>query len=109
MSQCPHVTSSDTRVTSYVFCVCSQFVATLLLAAGLSLVAADGYGYKQPVKYAGPIVYSGEKPPIVHFPAPPRPTVSTATVRSGQTIATARWLERLTVIAGGQSKWPFSE
>ena len=25
-----------------------------------------------PVKYGGPIVYSGEKPPIIHFPPPPR-------------------------------------
>jgi len=23
------------------------------------------------VKYGGPIVYSGEKPPIIHFPPPP--------------------------------------
>ena len=27
------------------------------------------------VKYGGPIVYSGEKPPIIHFPPPP-PQVS---------------------------------
>ena len=24
-----------------------------------------------PVKYGGPIVYSGDKPPIIHFPPPP--------------------------------------
>ena len=24
-----------------------------------------------PVKYGGPIVYSGERPPIIHFPPPP--------------------------------------
>merc|ERR1712008_228469 len=29
-----------------------------------------------PVKYGGPIVYSGEKPPIIHFPPPPRDTQS---------------------------------
>jgi hypothetical protein len=23
------------------------------------------------IKYGGPIVYSGEKPPIIHFPPPP--------------------------------------
>ena len=28
--------------------------------------------YSPPVKYGGPIVYSGEKPPIIHFPPPPR-------------------------------------
>ena len=31
--------------------------------------AEDSYA---PVKYGGPIVYSGEKPPIIHFPPPPR-------------------------------------
>jgi len=29
-----------------------------------------------PVKYGGPIVYSGEKPPIIHFPPPPRETTA---------------------------------
>merc|ERR1712048_1226674 len=32
--------------------------------------------YAPPVKYGGPIVYSGEKPPIIHFPPPPRETQS---------------------------------
>ena len=27
--------------------------------------------YQPQVKYGGPIVYSGEKPPIIHFPPPP--------------------------------------
>ena len=27
--------------------------------------------YTPQVKYGGPIVYSGEKPPIIHFPPPP--------------------------------------
>ena len=27
--------------------------------------------YAPSVKYGGPIVYSGEKPPIIHFPPPP--------------------------------------
>jgi len=34
-----------------------------------------------PVKYGGPIVYSGERPPIIHFPPPPTDTQS---YRSGK-------------------------
>ena len=59
-------------------------VLTVLLV-GASLTIGDkgpnlgggrgGYnqdvGYTPQVKYAGPIVYSGEKPPIIHFPPPP--------------------------------------
>ena len=38
--------------------------------------ASQSYGapqdtYRPQVKYGGPIVYSGEKPPIIHFPPPP--------------------------------------
>ena len=35
--------------------------------------SSGGYGAPaQPqIKYGGPIVYSGEKPPIIHFPPPP--------------------------------------
>ena len=55
----------------------------LLLSALLGAAAADkgpspsqSYGapqdsYRPQVKYGGPIVYSGEKPPIIHFPPPP--------------------------------------
>ena len=62
----------------------------LLVAAGVLLAARVGradkgpspdqsYGapaqqqapYAPTVKYGGPIVYSGEKPPIIHFPPPP--------------------------------------
>lgn len=66
----------------------------MLLAAGLNAVLADypsgpspsigggkgkgkgkggggGGGYGPQVQYAGPIVYSDEKPPIIHFPPPP--------------------------------------
>lgn len=32
---------------------------------------APAQDYAPPVKYGGPIVYSGEKPPIIHFPPPP--------------------------------------
>ena len=34
---------------------------------------APSYGAPQTpqIKYGGPIVYSGEKPPIIHFPPPP--------------------------------------
>ena len=44
----------------------------------------EGYGgggggnqqfYTPQVKYAGPIVYSGEKPPIIHFPPPPEVSI----------------------------------
>ena len=58
--------------------------ALTVLLLGVTLSAADkgpsqeGYGapsqqqyYTPQVKYAGPIVYSGEKPPIIHFPPPP--------------------------------------
>ena len=34
-----------------------------------SCVAQDSYA---PVEYGGPIVYSGVKPPIIHFPPHPR-------------------------------------
>ena len=62
----------------------------LLLGVLLGAAAADkgpsasqSYGapqdtYRPQVKYGGPIVYSGEKPPIIHFPPPPEvsPTLS---------------------------------
>ena len=35
--------------------------------------AAGAAGPVPQVKYGGPIVYSGEKPPIIHFPPPPPP------------------------------------
>jgi len=51
------------------------------LFALVSVVLADQPGYAAPpqpqpqpqpqVKYGGPIVYTGEKPPIIHFPPPP--------------------------------------
>ena len=34
-----------------------------------SCLAEDSY---EPIKYGGPIVYSGGKPPIIHFPPHPR-------------------------------------
>ena len=50
-------------------------VLTLLAAVALSSADQPGYGAPpaQPpaVRYEGPIVYSGEKPPIIHFPPPP--------------------------------------
>ena len=60
--------------------------ALVLVLASLAATAAadkgpsqEGYDrsgsgqqfYTPQVKYAGPIVYSGEKPPIIHFPPPP--------------------------------------
>ena len=56
-------------------------LAALLLGAstGDKGPSQEGYGgeqqfYTPQVKYAGPIVYSGEKPPIIHFPPPPKVT-----------------------------------
>ena len=47
-------------------------VAFALLGGALG----DKPGYGAPsipqVKYGGPIVYSAEKPPIIHFPPPPQ-------------------------------------
>ena len=60
-------------------------LAALLVGASLgdSGPSQEGYGggssqqfYTPQVKYAGPIVYSGEKPPIIHFPPPPKVTRS---------------------------------
>ena len=56
-------------------------LAALLIgaSAGDKGPSQEGYGgsnsqefYTPQVKYAGPIVYSGEKPPIIHFPPPPK-------------------------------------
>ena len=60
---------------------------TLLAVACLACAAlgdkpSSGYGAPaavppQPqVKYGGPIVYSAEKPPIIHFPPPPRQVIA---------------------------------
>ena len=56
-------------------------LAALLIgaSAGDKGPSQEGYGgsnsqefYTPQVKYAGPIVYSGEIPPIIHFPPPPK-------------------------------------
>lgn len=51
-----------------------HFLALFTLV-GLTLADQPGYGappaQPPPVKYGGPIVYTGEKPPIIHFPPPP--------------------------------------
>ena len=48
---------------------------TGLLVLGIALADKPSSGYGAPaipqVKYGGPIVYSAEKPPIIHFPTPP--------------------------------------
>ena len=55
-------------------------MAVLLVAAALGDKGPNpdqSYGApQQQVKYGGPIVYSGEKPPIIHFPPPPAPSHS---------------------------------
>ena len=47
--------------------------ACVLLGVALSDKPSSGYGAPSipQVKYGGPIVYSAEKPPIIHFPPPP--------------------------------------
>merc|ERR1712038_2145825 len=61
----------------------SYYLVGLALLSTLCLAdkPSSDYGapaqdYEPPVKYGGPIVYSGEKPPIIHFPPPPSDTVS---------------------------------
>ena len=44
-----------------------------------SYLAEDSY---VPVKYGGPIVYSGERPPIIHFPPPPTDVSTGASIAS---------------------------
>ena len=72
-----------TTITSHdhVLFQMKSVLAVLLLEASLALgdkgPSQEGYSgggqqfYTPQVKYAGPIVYSGEKPPIIHFPPPP--------------------------------------
>ena len=62
--------------------LCLQ-VLLVILVAGVSLVTADypaaqkpQKAHAPPVEYAGPIVYSDESPPTIHFPPPPKVTVS---------------------------------
>ena len=74
LQMCPH---------DHVLFQMKSVLAVLLLGASLTLgdsgPSQEGYGgggggqqfYTPQVKYAGPIVYSGEKPPIIHFPPPP--------------------------------------
>ena len=51
----------------------SIFVVFALLGVTLGDKPSSGYGAPSipQVKYGGPIVYSAEKPPIIHFPPPP--------------------------------------
>ncbi|GAB6024204.1 hypothetical protein CHUAL_008904 [Chamberlinius hualienensis] len=48
-----------------------HFVIYWLLSVVLIGCAFGDYAYKRPVTYAGPIVYSDEKPPVIQFPGPP--------------------------------------
>ena len=51
----------------------SAFIVFTLLGVSLADKPSSGYGAPAipQVKYGGPIVYSAEKPPIIHFPPPP--------------------------------------
>ena len=53
----------------------SYYLVGLALLSATTICLADkpsSDSYDPPVKYGGPIVYSGEKPPIIHFPPPPQ-------------------------------------
>lgn len=56
-------------------------VLTVLSVVALTVADQPGYGappaQPPPVKYGGPIVYTGEKPPIIHFPPPPEKVKTT--------------------------------
>ena len=56
-----------------IFCTISATLADKPSAGYGAPIATAGYGAPQrpQVKYGGPIVYSAEKPPIIHFPPPP--------------------------------------
>merc|ERR1712008_294713 len=62
--------------TEYVLLPRWLSVAGLLLSNGPQDSFQSRSAEYAPVKYGGPIVYSGEKPPIIHFPPPPRDTQS---------------------------------
>ena len=51
----------------------SIFVVFALFGVTIGDKPSSGYGAPSipQVKYGGPIVYSAEKPPIIHFPPPP--------------------------------------
>ncbi|XP_021956285.1 extensin isoform X3 [Folsomia candida] len=52
---------------------CLAFVLTSSLCSTLTLAEPPGGGPTyNGVRYAGPIVYSNEMPPIIHFPPPPK-------------------------------------
>ena len=63
-------------VCAAILSVCVADKGGVSLSSGAAAYGAPiqpGYGapQTQQVKYGGPIVYSGEKPPIIHFPPPP--------------------------------------
>merc|ERR1719150_1951316 len=69
------------QTMSALVLVLASLAATAAADKGPSQEGYDRSGsgqqfYTPQVKYAGPIVYSGEKPPIIHFPPPPEPTYS---------------------------------
>ena len=64
------------QTMSALVLVLASLAATAAADKGPSQEGYDRSGsgqqfYTPQVKYAGPIVYSGEKPPIIHFPPPP--------------------------------------
>ena len=59
---------------SYYLVACLVLLSPIVLADKPSSdygAPAKQESYAPSVKYGGPIVYSGEKPPIIHFPPPP--------------------------------------
>ena len=58
---------------SYYLVACLVLLSPILADKPSSSYGAPAKqeSYSPSVKYGGPIVYSGEKPPIIHFPPPP--------------------------------------
>jgi hypothetical protein len=69
------------RIIQRIFLFFQMTKVSLILLTLFSSVFADQPGYGAPpaappqVKYGGPIVYTGEKPPIIHFPPPPEKVI----------------------------------
>ena len=57
-----------------------QILAVIVLIGTCSADYKAGGGgatkSAKPIQYAGPIVYTDERPPVIHFPPPPRPQVN---------------------------------
>ena len=57
---------------SHYLVACLVLLSLILTDQPSSSYGAPAESYPPSVKYGGPIVYSGEKPPIIHFPPSPQ-------------------------------------